>query len=82
MGYTVKYSPLPEQPCQPEENPVLPDSFSQIHILFQIGLFNFPKWRHDVEQKLFFARLIKVTSDAKYQIWGQLSFCNFFLESF
>ena len=26
-----------EQPCQPEENPVLPDSFTQIYILFLIG---------------------------------------------
>ena len=25
-----------EQPCQPEENPVLPDSFTQIYILFLI----------------------------------------------
>ena len=26
-----------EQPCQPKENPVLPDSFTQIYILFLIG---------------------------------------------
>ena len=26
-----------EQACQPEENPVLPDSFTQIYILFLIG---------------------------------------------
>ena len=26
-----------EQPCQPEEKPVLPDSFTQIYILFIIG---------------------------------------------
>ena len=26
-----------EQPCQPEENPILPDSFTQIYILFLIG---------------------------------------------
>ena len=26
-----------EQPCQPEENPVLPNSFTQIYILFLIG---------------------------------------------
>ena len=26
-----------EQPYQPEENPVLPDSFTQIYILFLIG---------------------------------------------
>ena len=26
-----------EQPCNPEENPVLPDSFAQIYIPFQIG---------------------------------------------
>ena len=25
-----------EQPCQPEENPILPDSFTQIYILFLI----------------------------------------------
>ena len=27
----------PWQPCQPKENPVLPDSFTQIYILFLIG---------------------------------------------
>ena len=32
-----------EQPCQPEEHPVLSDYFTQIYILFQIGLFNFPR---------------------------------------
>ena len=26
-----------EQPCQPEENPFLPDSFTQIYILLPIG---------------------------------------------
>ena len=26
-----------EQPCQPKENPVLPDSFIQIYILYSIG---------------------------------------------
>ena len=26
-----------EQPCQPKENPVLPDSFTQIYIIFLIG---------------------------------------------
>ena len=26
-----------DPPCLPEENPVLPDSFTQIYILFQIG---------------------------------------------
>ena len=26
-----------EQPCQAEENPVLPESFTQIYILFLIG---------------------------------------------
>ena len=26
-----------EQPCQPEESPVLPDSFTQMYILFLIG---------------------------------------------
>ena len=26
-----------EQPCQPKENPVLPDSFNQIYIIFLIG---------------------------------------------
>ena len=26
-----------EQPCQPEENLVLPESFNYIYILFQIG---------------------------------------------
>ena len=30
-----------EQPCQPEEYTVLPDSFTQIYILFQIGFFTF-----------------------------------------
>ena len=28
-----------EQPCQPEENPVLPDSFTQIFILFPTQFF-------------------------------------------
>ena len=28
---------------QPEENPVLLNSFTQDYILFQIGFFNFPK---------------------------------------
>ena len=28
-----------EQPCQPEENPVLPDSFTQIYILFPTRFF-------------------------------------------
>ena len=28
-----------EQPCQPEENPVHPDSFTWIYILFKIGHF-------------------------------------------
>jgi hypothetical protein len=28
-----------EQPCQPEENPVHPDSFTGIYILFKIGHF-------------------------------------------
>ena len=28
-----------EQPCQPEENPVFPDSFTWIYILFKIGHF-------------------------------------------
>ena len=37
MGFSKGCSE--EQPCQPEENPVLPDSFSftQIYILFLIG---------------------------------------------
>ena len=26
-----------DQPCQPEENPVLPDSYTQIYILFLKG---------------------------------------------
>ena len=26
-----------DEPCQPEENPVLPDSFTYIYILFPIG---------------------------------------------
>ena len=29
-----------EQPCQPEENPVHPDSFTWIYILFKIGHFD------------------------------------------
>ena len=28
-----------EKPCQPEENPVHPDSFNWIYILFKIGHF-------------------------------------------
>ena len=28
-----------EQPCQPKENPVNPDSFTWIHTLFKIGHF-------------------------------------------
>ena len=28
-----------EQPCQPEKNPVLPDSFTQIYILFPTRFF-------------------------------------------
>ena len=28
-----------DQPCQPEENPVHPDSFTWIYILFKIGHF-------------------------------------------
>ena len=28
-----------EQPCQPEENPVHPNTFSKIYILFKIGHF-------------------------------------------
>ena len=28
-----------EQPCQPEENPVYPDSFTWIYIQFKIGHF-------------------------------------------
>ena len=28
-----------EQPCQPEENPVHPDTFSWIYILLKIGHF-------------------------------------------
>ena len=35
-----------EQPCQPEENPVLPDSFTQIYILFLTGFRNCPPKIH------------------------------------
>ena len=28
-----------EQPCQPKENPVLPDSFNQIYIIFPTPFF-------------------------------------------
>ena len=34
------------QPCQPEENPVLPDSFTQIYILFLIGFCIGPPKMH------------------------------------
>ena len=33
-----------EQPCQPEENPILPNSFNQICILFQKSSFKFPSF--------------------------------------
>ena len=32
-----------DQPCQPSENPVLPDSFTLIYILFQIGFVKISK---------------------------------------
>ena len=32
-----------EQLCQPEENPVLPNSFTRINILFQLDFLHFPK---------------------------------------
>ena len=32
-----------EKPCQPKENLVIPNSFTLIYILFQIGIFNVPK---------------------------------------
>ena len=35
-----------EQPCQPKENPILPDSFTQIYILFLIGFHIGPPKMH------------------------------------
>ena len=35
-----------EQPCQSEENPVLPESFILIYILFLIGFRNGPATMH------------------------------------
>ena len=50
-----------EQPCQPKENPVLPDSFTQIYILFPTRIFKV-------------LRSAQLTSDDKLQILTQLSF--------
>ena len=36
-----------EQPCQPEENSALPDSFTQIYILFLIGFRIGPPKMHE-----------------------------------
>ena len=42
---------LEGQPCQPKENPVLPDSFIQIYIIFVLGFFNYQKQRRHLEHK-------------------------------
>ena len=43
-----------EQPCQPEENSVLPDSFTQAYIQFEIGLFyNYFKCNFRMHAKSF-----------------------------
>ena len=37
LSIWAQIGPKTTVPCQPEENPVLPDSFTQIYILFLIG---------------------------------------------
>ena len=40
MGWQCCYKGnAQEQLCQPEENSVLPDSFAQIYMIFEIGFF-------------------------------------------
>ena len=42
-GVFRRLAGLPQEPCQLEENPAHPDSFTQIYILFPIGFFYFPE---------------------------------------
>ena len=46
-----------EKPCQPEEKPILPNSFTHIYILFQIGFITFQK-SNKMPTIFFFAGLI------------------------
>ena len=66
-----------EQPCQPEGNPVLLNSHSNLHSISN-SFFNSPKKKQDVEQKPFLQALLRLFLGQYIKCWDNFLGRNIF----